>query len=62
MTCLDRFRSALRDKRGLESLEYAMLALLLVVAIWGFVAAMAPGVSSAYEDLGNWIVDQANAI
>ena len=62
VTTIGVFRSALRDKRGLETLEYAVFAVLFVIAIGGFVAALSPGVRTTYGDLGNWIVAQAAAL
>ena len=59
---LDRIWILLHDRRGLESLEYAVLAILLLGAVWGCIAALAVGVDATYQELGNWIVDQASGI
>ena len=61
-TATRSFRGVLRDKRGLETLEYAAFAVLFVVIIGGCVAALGPGVNTTYETLGNWVVTQAAAI
>jgi len=59
---IDRFRAVMRNGRGLENPEHAVLAIALVIAVGGFVAAIAPSVSSTYSDLGHWIAGQARPL
>ena len=61
-TTTQSFSGVLHDKRGMETVEYAVFAVGFLIAIGGFVAAVEPGVVATYDDLGNWIVTQAAAL
>ena len=61
-TWIDRFRALVHDGGGLENAEYAVLAIALVIAVGGFVAAIAPTVSTTCNDFGHWIAGQARPL
>jgi Flp pilus assembly pilin Flp len=57
-----RLRAALKDKRGLETLEYAVFAAAFLGVIAAAVALLSGDLSSAYGSIGNYIKTSAAAI
>jgi Flp pilus assembly pilin Flp len=47
------------DKKGLETLEYAVFAVAFLVVIVSVTTALSSNLSSAYSSIGNWIKTQA---
>jgi len=54
-----KLRGLMADKKGLETLEYAVFAVAFVVVIGGIVSALSGQLTTAYGDIGNWISGQA---
>ena len=50
------------DKKGLESLEYAVFAVAFLVIIGAVTVALSSSLSSAYSDIGNWLLTTAAAL
>ena len=57
-----QLRAVIEDKKGLESLEYAVFAVAFLVIISGVVVALSTTLATAYSDIGNWIVARAGAM
>ncbi|HKM64510.1 MAG TPA: hypothetical protein VJY39_18655 [Acidisphaera sp.] len=55
-----KLRSLIADRKGLETLEYAMFAVGYLVVISGVVATLRTGLTTAYGNIGTWIVGQAS--
>ena len=55
-------RALIRDKKGLESLEYAVFAVAFLVIIGGGIALLSTDLSTAYADIGNFISSKAAAM
>jgi len=54
-----KLRALVADKKGLETLEYAVFAVAFVVVIGGIVSALSGNLTTAFGDIGNWISGQA---
>jgi Flp pilus assembly pilin Flp len=57
-----QLRAALKDKRGLETLEYAVFAAAFLGVIAAAVALLSGDLSSAYGSIGTYIKTSAAAI
>jgi len=57
-----QLRAVIKDKKGLESLEYAVFAVAFLVIINGVVIALSSTLSTAYSDIGSWITTTAGAM
>jgi Flp pilus assembly pilin Flp len=55
-------RAVIKDKKGLESLEYAVFAVAFLVIIGGIIVALNSAMSTTYSDIGNWITTLANGM
>jgi hypothetical protein len=56
---IDHLRALIQDKKALETLEYAVFAAAFLIMVTGAVALLAPSMSSAYADIGTYIVNLA---
>ena len=57
-----QLRAVIKDKKGLESLEYAVFAVAFLVIIGGVIVALSGALSTTYSDIGNWITALANGM
>ena len=57
-----QLRAVLKDKKGLESLEYAVFAVAFLVIIGAVTLAMSSTLSGAYSDIGHWLLANAAAL
>jgi len=57
-----QLRAVIEDKKGLESLEYAVFAVAFLVIIGGVVIALSGAMSTAYSDIGHWLTTTAAAM
>jgi Flp pilus assembly pilin Flp len=57
-----RLRALLKDKRGLETLEYAVFAAAFLGVIAAAVALLSGDLSSAYGSIGDFIKNSASNV
>jgi Flp pilus assembly pilin Flp len=59
-TILARIHAAIKDRRGLETLEYAVFAASFLLFVAGAVNLLKGNVNTAYSDIGQFVLKQAS--
>ena len=59
---LASIRGAASDRKGVTAAEYAILAVGVVIVVGGAVLAFAPGLNTAFTNIGNQITSTQGSI